>query len=69
MPKTTYNTDIESSTNSQIYPTIKPLRKLSTSLSKLLHDDSTQGYKPPQDLNSTIYIPQHGYNLRPLPKY
>ena len=43
IPKTIYITDIESSTKSQIYPTLKPLRKLSTSLSNLLDDDSTQG--------------------------
>ena len=67
IPKTTYSTDLESSTKSQIYPTLKPLKKLSTSLSNLLDDDSTQRYKPSQDSNSTIYIPQHRYNLRPLP--
>ena len=43
------------------------MKKLSTSLSNLLDDDSTQGYKPSQDSNNTLYIPHRRYNLRPLP--
>ena len=50
--KPTYSTDVDSSTTSQIYPTLKPLKTISTSLSNLLDDDSTQEYKPSQD---TIY--------------
>ena len=46
IPKPTYSTDVDLSTTSQIYPTLKPLIKRSTSLSNLLDDDSTQGYKP-----------------------
>ena len=67
IPKTTYDTDLESSTKSQIYPTLKPLLKLSTSLSNLLDDDSTQGYKPSQDSKRAIYIPQHRHIFCPLP--
>ena len=63
IPETTYPTDLESSTRSQIYPTLK----LSTSLSNSLDGSSTLEYKPSQESNSTLFIPQHRYNLRPLP--
>ena len=32
-----------------------------------MNDDSTQEHKPSQDSNSTLNIPQHRYNLRPMP--
>ena len=33
----------------------------------LLDYNSTQEYKPSPDSNGTLFIPQHRYNLRPLP--
>ena len=55
----------EISTTSKIYPPLKPLRKLSTSLSNLL--DNTSEYTPSQETTSSIFLPQHRYNLRDLP--
>ena len=66
IPEKTYNTELESSTRSQIYPTIKPLKKLSTSLSNLLDAESPQDYEP-SDSNYSLYIPQHRYNFCLLP--
>ena len=63
----TYSTDLESSTRSHTSPTLKPHKKLSTSLSSLLDNYSTQEYKRSQDSNGTLFKPQHRYNLRPLP--
>ena len=53
-----------STTSSKLYPPLKPLRKPSTSLSNLL--DNTSEYAPSQD-TSSLFVPQHRYNLRDLP--
>ena len=53
-----------STTSSKIYPPLKPLRKLSTSLSNLL--DNTSEYTPSQETTSSLLLPQHRYNLRDL---
>ena len=45
----------------------KTTQKISSSLSNLFEDDSTQEYKHSQDSYITIYVPQHRYNLRTLP--
>ena len=48
IPESTYSplpSELESYTVSQLYPTLKPPKKHSTSLSILL-DNSTHGYKP-----------------------
>ena len=55
----------ESSSPSQLYPPLKPLRHPSTSLSNLL--DSASEYQPQTDTSSSEIISQHRYNLRPLP--
>ena len=55
----------ESSSLSQVYPPLKPLRHPFTSLSNLI--DSTQKYQPQTDTSGSEIIPQHRYNLRPLP--
>ena len=52
-------------TPSKLYPPLKPLRKLSTSLSNLL--DNTSEYTPSQDTTSSLFVPHHRYNLRDLP--
>ena len=54
-----------SSTSSKLYLPLKPLRKPFTSLSNLL--DNTSGYTPSQDTTSSLFVPQHRYNLRDLP--
>ena len=54
-----------STTSSKLYPTLKPLRKPSTSLSNLL--DNTSEYTTSQETSSSLFIPQHRYNLRDLP--
>ena len=54
-----------STTTSKLYPPLKPLRKPSTSLSNLL--DKTSEYTPSQETTSSLFIPQHRYNLRDLP--
>ena len=54
-----------STTSSKLYPTLKPLRKPFTSLSNLL--DNTSEYTPSQETSSSLFIPQHRYNLRDLP--
>ena len=54
-----------SNTSSKLYPPLKPLRKSSTSLSNLL--DNTSEYTPSQDTTSSLFVPQHRYNLRDLP--
>ena len=53
-----------STTSSKLYPTLKPLRKPSKSLSDLL--DNTSDYSPSQD-TSSLFVPKHRYNLRDLP--
>ena len=55
----------ESSSLSQIYPPLKPLRHPSTSLSNLI--DSASEYQPETDTSGSEIIPQHRYNHRPLP--
>ena len=55
----------ESSSLSQLYSPLKPLRHPSTSLSNLL--DSASEYQPQTDTSSSEIIPQHRYNLRRLP--
>ena len=55
----------ESSSPSQLYPPLKPLRHPSTSLTNLL--ESASEYQPQSDISSSDIIPQHRYNLRPLP--
>ena len=54
-----------STTSSKLYPPLKPLRKPSTSLSNL--KDNTSEYTPSQETSSSLFIPQHRYNLRDLP--
>ena len=54
-----------STTTSKLYPPLKPLRKPSTSLSNLL--DTASEYTPSQETSSTLFLPQHRYNLRDLP--
>ena len=54
-----------STTSSKIYPPLKPLRKPSTSLPNLLN--KTSEYTPSQETTSSLFIPQHRYNLRDLP--
>ena len=53
-----------STTSSKIYPPLKLLRKLA-SLSNLL--DNTSEYTPSQENTSSLFLPQHRYNLRDLP--
>ena len=55
----------ESSSISQIYPHLKPLTHSSTFLSKLI--ESASEYQPQTDTSGSEIIPQHRYNLRPLP--
>ena len=55
----------ESSSRSQIYPPLKPLRHTSTSLSSLI--DSASEYQPQTHTSGSEIIPQHRYNLIPLP--
>ena len=55
----------ESSNRSHIYPPLKPLRHPSTSLSNLI--DSASEYQPQTDTSGSEILPQHRYNLRPLP--
>ena len=50
-----------SNTSSKLYPPLKPLRKPSTSLSNLL--DNTSENTPSQDTTSSLFAPQHRYNL------
>ena len=64
-PLPTLHLPSESSSLSQIYPPLKPLRHPSTSFSNLI--DSTPEYQPQTDTSSSEIIPQHRYNLRPLP--
>ena len=52
-------------TTSKLYPSLKPLRKPSTSLSNLLVN--TSEYTPSIETTSSLYIPQHRYKLRDLP--
>ena len=52
-------------TSSKLYPPLKPLRKPSTSLSNL--SDNTSENTPSQETTSSLFIPQHRYNLRDLP--
>ena len=54
-----------STTSSNLYPPLKPLRKPSTSLSNLL--DNTFEYTPSQETTSSLFIPQHRYNLLDFP--
>ena len=54
-----------SNTSSKLYSPLKLLRKPSTSLSNLL--DNTSEYTPSQEPTSSLFIPQHRYNLRDLP--
>ena len=54
-----------STTSSKIHPPLKPLRNPSASLSNLL--DNTSEYTPSQDTTSSLFVPQHRYNLRDLP--
>ena len=54
-----------STTSSKLYPPLKPIRKLSTSLSNLL--DNTSEYTPSQDTTGSLFVPHHRYNLRDLP--
>ena len=54
-----------STTSSKNYPPLKPLRKPSTSLSNLLNN--TSEYTPSQETTSSLFLPQHRYNLRDLP--
>ena len=54
-----------SNTSSKLYPPFKPLRKPSTSLSNLL--DNTAEYTPSQETTSSLFLPQHRYNLGDLP--
>ena len=56
----------ESSSLSQIYPPLKPLRHPSTSLSNLI--DSASEYQPQTYTSGSEIVPQHKYQLRPLPK-
>ena len=49
-----------------MYLPLKSLRKLSTSLSNLNLLDNTSEYTPSQD-PSSLFVPQHRYNLRDLP--
>ena len=53
-----------STTSSKLYPPLKQLRKLSTSLSKLLN--KTSDYIPSQESTSSLFVPHHRYNLRNL---
>ena len=55
----------ESSSQSHLYPPLKPLRHPSTSLPNLL--ESASEYHPQTDTSSSDIIPHHKYNLRPLP--
>ena len=55
----------ESSSPSQVYPPLKPLRQPSTSLTNLL--ESASEYQPQSDTSSSDIMPQQRYNLRPLP--
>ena len=55
----------ESSNRSHIYPPLKPLRHPSTSLSNLI--DSASEYQPQADTSGSEILPQHRYNIRPLP--
>ena len=54
-----------STTSPKLYRPLKPLRKPSTSLANLL--DKTSEYTPSQETTSSLFIPQHRYNLRDLP--
>ena len=54
-----------SKTSSKRYPPQKPLKKSSTSLSKLL--DNTSDYIPSQESTSSLFVPHHRYTLRNLP--
>ena len=53
-----------STTSSKLYPPLKHLRKHSTSLSNPL--DNTSEYTPSQETTSSLFLPQHRYNLRDL---
>ena len=64
-PLPTLHLPSESSTISQIYPPLKPLRHSSTSLSNLI--DSALEYQPQTETSGSEIVPQHRYNLRPLP--
>ena len=55
----------ESSSRSQICPPLKPLIHPSTFLSNLI--DSASENQPQTDTSGSEIIPQHRYNLRPLP--
>ena len=50
--------------SSKINPPLKPLRKLSTSLSNLL--DNTSDYISSQEATNSLFVPHHRYNLRNL---
>ena len=54
-----------STTSSKLYPPLKPLRKLSTSLSNLV--DNTSEYTSSQDTTGSLFVLHHRYNLRDLP--
>ena len=54
-----------SNTSSKLYPPLKSVQKPSSSLSNLL--DNTSEYTPSQDTTSSLFVPQHRYNLRDLP--
>ena len=64
-PLPTLHLPSESSNRSHVYPPLKPLRHPSTSLSNLI--DSASEYQPQTDTSGSEIIPQHRYNLRPLP--
>ena len=57
--------EISTTSSPKIYHPLKPLRTPSTSLSNLL--DNTSEYTPSQDTTSSLFVPQHKYNLRDLP--
>ena len=59
--------ETDSFTKSKLYPPLKTLRKQSTSLSNLLESSSQEpDYIPSQESQSSILVPKHRYNLRPL---
>ena len=57
--------ELSSSNTSKIYPPLKPVRKQSTSLSKLL-DASSELNPQSQDTISSLFIPEQRYILRTL---
>ena len=60
--------ETESSARSKLYPPLKPLRKSSTSLSKLLEITSqAPDYIPSRESQSSNLVPRHRNNLRTFP--